>query len=363
MSFVTGLLLIDAPAAALNNLGAIPGERTDNTSGVKVIRTQEGLLYPYVSAQSFRYWLRTTLEAHNPDWRAAPIYREEKVAYTDANPLLWWDDDLFGYMRAPSGKASAKQKREADASRAGETETNDTITRVSPFRVSTLVSLTPARLTQDFGTMSRHEGDPVPYEHQFYRATLKGLFSLNLGACGAFSYRNKTGFRNLDDVRIKIAEEYAGIEHLPEEKSYRLPHAERVERIKALFEGLAYLEGGAKLAQHYTDVSPALVILAVTRGGNHIFHHAVGATKQGQPEIKTAALQEALTVFADDLLSPVYVGWVRGYLDEERAKFEEFVREYNVGAGRPIQISHPREAFLALIEAFDHPEYAASWLE
>ncbi len=362
MAFVTGLLLIDAPASALNNLGGIPGERTDNTTGVKVIKTREGDLYPYVSAQSFRYWLRTTLEAGSYKWKAAPIYREEKVAYTDANPLLWWDDDLFGYMRAPSTKPSPKQKREADAPRAGETETNETITRVSPFRVSTLVALSPARLTEDFGTMSRHEGDPVPYEHQFYRATLKGLFSLNLRACGTFSYRNKTGFRNLDEVRIKLAQEVPGIEHLEEEKSYRLPHNQRVERIKALFEGMAHLEGGAKQALHYTDVSPALVILAVTRGGNHIFHHVVGANKQGQPEIKTAALQEALTVFADALLSPIYVGWVRGYLDEERAKFEEFVRGYNATARYPIQINHPREAFFLLTQAFDNPENAASWL-
>jgi CRISPR-associated protein Cst2 len=45
MSFITGLLLIDAPASALNNLGSIPGARTDNTVGVKVIRTKEGA-YP-----------------------------------------------------------------------------------------------------------------------------------------------------------------------------------------------------------------------------------------------------------------------------------------------------------------------------
>jgi CRISPR-associated protein Cst2 len=113
MAFVTGLLLIDAPASALNNLGAIPGEREDNTVGVKVIKTKEGS-YPYVSAQAYRYWLRTTLEARVPSWRAAPIYREEKVAYTDANPIEWWDDDLFGYMREPSGppmhRVLARQK-------------------------------------------------------------------------------------------------------------------------------------------------------------------------------------------------------------------------------------------------------------
>ena len=42
--------------------------------------------------------------------------------------------------------------------------------------------------------------------------------------------------------------------------------------------------------------------------------------------IKLDALHEALSVFADELLSDVYVGWVRGYLDEERAKFEQASR-------------------------------------
>lgn len=61
--------------------------------------------------------------------------------------------------------------------------------------------------------MSRHEGDPVPYSSQFYRATLKGLFSLDLRACGTFWYRQKTGFLNLDDVRIEEAKQ-AGLIHL-----------------------------------------------------------------------------------------------------------------------------------------------------
>ncbi|MBM4431670.1 MAG: type I-B CRISPR-associated protein Cas7/Cst2/DevR, partial [Chloroflexi bacterium] len=128
MSFVTGLMLIDAPASALNNLGQVPGEADQNVVGVKLIRTKEGT-FPYVSAQAFRYWLRMTLPVVEPAWKAAPVYREEKVAYTDANPIKWWDDDLFGYMRAPSKKTSAVAARAADESRAGETETTDTITR------------------------------------------------------------------------------------------------------------------------------------------------------------------------------------------------------------------------------------------
>lgn len=360
MAFVTGLLLIDAPASALNNLGSIPGEREDNTVGVKVINAKDGS-YPYVSAQAFRYWLRMTLLARG-GWQAAPIYREEKVAYTDANPLKFWDDDLFGYMRAPSKKESAKKTREADGSRVGETETTDTITRAAPFRVSTLVSLAPVKPTNDFGTMSRHEGNPVPYEHQFYRTTLRGLFSLDLHACGTFSYRNKTGFRNLDSTREGLAKDTAGIEHLESEKAYRLPLVQRVERVRALFEGMAHLEGGAKQTLHYTDVSPALVIAAVTRGGNHIFGHVVGADERGLPQMKIQALAEALRVFADDLLSPVYVGWVRGYLDKAREQFEEFVREHNAQQAAQIVISHPREALISLADALASSEHAAQWL-
>ena len=340
MAFITGLLLIDASASALNNLGSIPGARTDNTVGVKMISTKEGA-YPYVSAQAFRYWLRETL-SRDPQWQVAPIYREEKVAYTDANPILYWDDDLFGYMRAPSKKTTAVEKREADSSRQSETPTTDTITRVSPFRVSTLVSVAPVSIVEDFGVMARQEGNPVPHEHQFYRTTLRGLFSLDLGAAGTFSYRQKTGYRHLDEERVRLA---VGprLEHLEKEKAYRLGQGERLRRVMALLDGLARLEGGAKQTLHYTDVAPPLVVLAVTKGGNHIFGHVVGTNSLRQPVIKTEALAEAMTVFGDQLLSAVYVGWTQGYLDEERAKFMAWAE----GRGN-VRLSHPRRAFVAL---------------
>ncbi len=349
MSFITGLLLIDAPASALNNLGAIEGARTDNTVGVKAIRAKDGV-YPYVSAQAFRYWLRETLTS-NPAWKAAPIYREEKVAYTDSNPIKWWDDDLFGYMRAPGTSAQVKKTRQTDPEYQKLTPLDvkngdeQSVTRVSPFRVSTLISIAPVSITEDFGTMSRHEGNPVPHEHQFYRATLKGLLSLDLAAAGTFSYRSKTGYRNLDDGRAKQAIEQ-GLEHLESEKSYRLPQAERLQRVSALLDGLAQLEGGAKQTIHYTDVAPALVVFAVTKGGNHIFGHLVGANGKGQPVVKTETLAESLQVFSGEILSPVYVGWVKGYLDEERAKFEAWAKDYP-----QVQIAHPREAYQALIAA------------
>lgn len=365
MAFVTGLLVLDAPASALNNAGQKQGARTDNAIEVKQIRTREGI-YPYVSAQAFRFWLRNTLAELAQagfDWKSAPIYREAKIAYTDADPIKWYDDDLFGYMRAQSKRAEAREKREADAARAEETPTSTEITRVSPFRVSTFVSIAPVTITEDFGVMSRHEGNPVPHEHDFYRATLKGLFSLDLSACGTFSYRDKTGFRNLDDNRVKEAEEQK-LEHLGREKFYRLPRAERVRRITALFEGLAQLEGGAKLTLHYTDVMPPLVVMAVTRGGNHIFNYIIGANSRGKPQFNLDALRQAIEVYRDTILSPIYVGWTTGYLDDQREAVKSALNELkdNEKIKQGYELEHPRRAFQKIAEAITDEKNVA-WLE
>lgn len=359
MSFVTGLILIDAPASALNNLGNIPGSLTDNAVGVKAINTREGA-YPYVSAQAFRYWLRETISEQVAEWINSPVFREKKIAYTDANPILYWDDDLFGYMRAPSKKTEAVQDREQSGLVSGATPTAETVTRVSPFRVSTLVSVGPTRLVNDFGVMARQEGDPVPHEHQFYRATLQGLISLDLNAAGTFTYADRTGYLNLDEPRIQLAKEQ-NLVHLPQLKAYRLPTAQRLQRIRALFKGLAALSGGAKQTLHYTDVSPDVVFLAVTKGGNNLFGHIFGS--QGERAVlNLPALEEALTVHRDDILSDVYVGWVQGFLDAERSRLLDALQNSPALAAwqARLHLDHPRRAFDALATALEsHPE----WLE
>lgn len=357
MAYIAGILMLDAPASALNNSNRAADADYDNEVGVKMIRTRDGAL-PYVSAQSFRYWLRSTLE-QQPEWanHTAPIFRENKVAYTDANPLKWWDDDLFGYMRTQGKKVSAKESRESDPTRALETPTSTDITRTSPFRMSTLVSIAPVNIVKDFGTMSRHEGDPVPHAHQFYRATLKGLFSLDLNRAGTFSYRDQSGSRNLDEVRIEAAKE-AKLSHDEASKEYRLLLGQRTERVAALLRGLAHLEGGAKQALHYTDVTPAVVIAAVFKGGNNPLHYVVGADEKGRPVVHTQALEEALQVWGDSLLSGLYVGWVQGFHDEQRARLETTLT--NLGAS--FQIDHPRAVLTQLAKDVQDPANA-HWLE
>jgi CRISPR-associated protein Cst2 len=346
MAYVTGLMLVDAPASALNNAGQERGARTDNVIVVKKIRTPNGT-YPYVSAQALRYWIRTTLERSGAKWVTSPVYREGKIAYPAADPIEYWDDDLFGYMRAPSKKADATKDAKASP-----LEQDREITRVSPFRVGTMVAVAPSPIVGDFGTMTRQDGDPVPHEHEFYRAHLAAPFSLDLTSAGTFFDMERVGFKNLDSHRRKKAGDLGlASETVRKQRAFRLPIEQRQQRVSTLVRALGHLDGGAKLALHYTDVAPAVVLAAVTKSGNHPFARVFGASKRHETELHAEALGEALRVFEADFLSNVHVGWATGFLDEERAKLPDHPR---LG---PVR--HPREAIAALAAQLEDPGNAA----
>lgn len=342
MAYLTGIMLVDAPASALNNAGQERGARTDNVVVVKKIRTPGGV-YPYVSAQAVRYWVRTTLDRTQEAWRASPVFREGKIAYTAANPIEFCDDDLFGYMRAPSKRTDAVKDAKATP-----LEKDREITRVSPFRVGTMVAVAPSPIVEDFGTMSRQDDDPVPHEHEFYRAHLVAPFSLDLTCAGTFFDAERVGFKNMDSHRRDQAKDLK----LPSEpvrgqQAYRLPIAQRRERVGMLVRVLGDLEGGAKLALHYTDVAPAVVVAAVTKNGNHPFVRLFAATRRHETELNTDALGEILRVFRNDFLSPIHVGWAKGFLDDQRERLpqDELL----------LPAVHPREAVAALAVALGDP--------
>jgi len=363
MAYLTGMLLLDAPASALNNAGAEPGAKTDNTIAVKKIRAADGV-YPYVSAQAFRFWLRTTLEHSDLGWKAAPVFREKKIAFSESDPITNWDDDLFGYMRAQSkkGDEEEKAKNKEKTQAAMPLEKDCEVTRVSPFRVSTFVSVSPAQIVSDFGTMARQDGNPVPHEHEFYRAHLRGLLSLDLTSAGTFYDAERVGYKNLDSYRRDKAVEEGcdicdGDKKIRKQKAYRLPLGKRTERVSALVKGLASLGGGAKQTLHYTDLMPAAVVMAVTKGGNHPFYRMFAGTKSGRTELHEAAVREIFASFQDDLQSPVYVGWAQGFLDEERSKFEALKAELKTPFGI-AEIAHPRTVLLQLAEELAKHEHA-----
>jgi CRISPR-associated protein Cst2 len=359
MAYLTGLLVLDAPASALNNAGQEEGAKTDNTIAVKKIRAHDGV-YPYVSAQAFRFWLRTTLEHSGSEWKAAPVFREKKIAFSESDPISNWDDDLFGYMRAPSKKGDEAEKDEnvKSTAKAMPLEKDREITRVSPFRVSTFVSVGPATIVDDFGTMARQDGNPVPHEHQFYRAHLRGLLSLDLTSCGTFYDAERVGYKNLDENRRKAAAE-KGAEpgEIRGQKVLRLPMPERKKRVSTLVKGLAALGGGAKQTLHYTDLTPAVAVMAITKGGNHPFYRLFQGSRMEGTTLHDAATREIFDSYRDEFLSPVYIGWAQGFLDKEREKLEKLLPELKPNQGF-APIVHPRTVLLQLAEELGSHEHA-----
>jgi CRISPR-associated protein Cst2 len=360
-------MLIDAPASALNNAGADTEARTENAVAVKFIRTAEGR-YPYVSAQAVRYWLRTQLAAES-DWTPSPVFRETKIAYTDAEPTLYAEDDLFGYMRAASKstdeKKAAKRAEIAAASTPVDTEVGE-VTRISPFRVGTLVATAPTRIVRDFGTMARAEGDPVPHEHQFYRAHLKAGIAIDLTCAGTFFVSKRVGYKNLDSKRIENAKNNGATEETVRRfKAWRLPIAARRKRVALLIKMLGRLDGGAKQTLHLTDTAPSVLALAVCKTGNQPLQRLFTRGDLDNTVFRPDVFEEALRVFTNDLESDVYIGWARGFLDAERKKLEDLLKKddgkfsYD---GRTIQIGHPREvvdAFAAAIADENHKAWFA----
>ena len=298
---VVGLMLIDAPHSALNNAGSDAGDRTDNIVRVKTIR--KGLTrYPYVSGQAFRYWLRETLE-EKFGWEMSPISREKKIAFTEANPIEYPDDDAFGYMRALKKKEGG------------------TVTRISPLKNSPLVSVVGQNPTNDFGVMARHdEGDPVPYEHEFYSTILKGIFSIDLTSLGVFCESEKTGYRNMYPKLIELAEE-KGLTH--EDDYWMLDSETRSKRAQDIINALPYLSGGAKNTSHLTDVTTKILVLAAIDGGNHIFMNIV-REENGETIFDIDALDEVINDYSDILKTDVYIGLRSGFLKD----IQDIIIEY-----------------------------------
>ena len=88
---------------------------------------KNGKCYVYVSGQAWRYWWREALQK-NMGWELSPVVRDNKIAYTNANPVRYADDDVFGYMRAAAEEIVDDRGRKKSV--------NVTVTRVSPLKNS-----------------------------------------------------------------------------------------------------------------------------------------------------------------------------------------------------------------------------------
>jgi CRISPR-associated protein Cst2 len=338
MRTLTGLLLIDAQHSALNNAGTERRGGAKNTTVVKKVRLRGDSL-PYVSPQAFRNWWRmTTLEEtrmRGRPWRPSPITRGEDTAYTEGNPILYEDDDLFGYMLTTTGEGE---------------EPGTAHRRISPLKCSPLVSVLSNVLTTDEGSMARQEGGvyvdaernqqfapgfAVRYNQEFYATVLKGLFSLTLDTVGVFDVglgydvdetrRQAALQRAAQETTITTGTQAEGGSQVTRAR-LTLPEDIRKQRIEDLLLSLPVIRGGAKLSPYLTDVTPKFIVMSVLSCSNHIFMEVVREANDNA-FVDLEALREILTDFADRILSPVYIGLRKGFLEKQRSELLALANE------------------------------------
>lgn len=322
---VQGFILLDVDVVALNNAGKSISSNFDNAVATKTI-FKNGRSYVYVSGQAWRYWWRNSLQK-DLNWNLSPVIRDNKIAYTNANPIEYADDDVFGYMRAASEETVDEKGKKKSV--------NITVTRVSPLKNSAIVSVASVRPVENWSSMARQEGDSVPYARQEYSAIMKGMFSLDLGAVGTFSNYNKTGFQNLSDKLKKEALENGACEiddqYVPNQKLIQLPLVIRRQRAVDTIMALKSISGGAMQTNNMGDVTPKFIVLATTTTGNHPFSHIAKSTGASDDKavLNIEGIKEVLSDYKNILSGKVFIGKRSGFMDDENDALTKLHAEFS----------------------------------
>jgi CRISPR-associated protein Cst2 len=324
---ITGALLIDATATFLNGAGLGLGEDKNKvipkTYKEKINnRTEE---VPYVSAQSWRRWLRDTTNEEN-NWEPSELRAigegsdkgtTNKIS-TELNPIEFPEDDIFGYMKTGSS---------------GE----ESVQRTSPFKSSILRGIRNMRtINTDEAFVHLKEGTPLPYSTKFYSTHLEGFFNLEyyrLGVYDNLGSRQELSSEIIEKHKDKLNESELGKKF----RRYELKNAKenRNNNAAGLLKGLAFLRGGAKQAAFGSDVSPKVLIFAGLESANPIFNNLFIGTGE-KPILDIDLLLELQKDYKERLATPIYVGIRKGYLQNENDVNEKLKDGFTVGT--PISI-------------------------
>ncbi|MFT3902427.1 MAG: type I-B CRISPR-associated protein Cas7/Cst2/DevR [Niabella sp.] len=316
---ITGALLIDATATFLNGAGL--GVQEDKNRVIpktykeKVNNRMEDV--PYVSAQSWRRWLRDTTNEEN-GWNPSELRAigegsdkgtTNKIA-TELNPIEFPEDDIFGYMKAGKGSEECVQ-------------------RTSPFKSSILKGIKNMRTVNiDEAFVHLKEGTPLPYSTKFYSTHLEGFFNLEyyrLGLYDNLGSKQELSSELVEKHADKLNKSELGGKH----SRYELKNDEenRNRNAAGLLKGLAFLRGGAKQAAFGADVAPKVLILAGLESANPIFNNIFIGTGE-RPTLNIEILKQLASDYSNKLATPIYIGIRAGYLQNEedvKSLGEQFV--------------------------------------
>jgi len=333
-----GFILLDVDVVALNNAGKSNSSNFDNAVATKKIY-KNGRAYTYVSGQAWRYWWRETLKT-NHGWTLSPITRESKIAFTDADPIQYADDDVFGYMKAAKDVIRDEDGNPIIDKKGKEQKEDVTVTRISPLKNSAIVSVSSVGTAENWSSMARQEGDSVPYSKEEYSAIMKGMFSLDLFQAGTFANYHKTGFKNITEKlkldamtgrATEIDDPFVKAKSGEPQKLVQLSKETRVKRVIDTISALKTISGGAMQTNNMGDVTPKFIVFATMTSGNHPFSHI--AKSEGQKGEKALlnidGLKEVLNDYKEQFKETVFIGKRSGFMDEYNNELKALESEFD----------------------------------
>lgn len=361
--------LTNVKVAALNNAGKSTASRNDNGIATKKV-WMDGNPYPFMSAQSYGYAQKTSLQKIF-NWDLALLLRNEKTVTMVANPFLYPDADLYGYLNAEKSfdvdESTGEIKKD---SKNKEKMVDTTVNRKGPLNKRSLRSVGPVSIFKEFSVLSRQEGAPVPYTKEVYGGCLEGGICIDCFSVGTFSDYNKTGYKN---ITSKMKEQYLenGCFTLddPYEKNekglpqqlVRMPREIRIKRITDVIQIGRFISGGAMQANNMEDITYDFAIFYSTSSGNHLFGnimseralaHKEEISEEGEDKEKLVqriiinkskiilnvdAILEELWDYRTQIKGTVFIGKRAGFLDE----FNEGLKNLIIFSGKARDITLP----------------------
>jgi len=252
---------------------------------IKKVELPDGKTHPYISGQALRRYLRDTM-AELYEKKVSPETKTEDPkapVVTAGRPDKYYDDDLFGFMRA---------------------ERKKTFARAAPLRVAPAYGLFSFRGDKDLGTrsakeaMEKAEAGGSIFETEITNNVFRTAILLELDRVGKWE--------NYETTKNKKGEI---------KKSKK-------ERIKAFLNSLKYLWGGGRKSRFLIDISPQFFICARMTKKLPIFLHALELKYDDGYVLDLELLKEVLKDYKDNI-KDLYVGLRQGFLKNENEIEEE----------------------------------------
>jgi len=324
LKYIAGTFLVQANEAFLNGGGLAAGE--DQTTTMPKFMWVNGQKVPYVSSQSWKHWLRSTL-IEETGWDSSPLRavgwnqkgNTAKIAGM-LNPIDYREDDIFGYMFAFKLKDVPKTLTE-EQQQIIDTLPKTQVVRPAIFLASLLAAIqTKGALSKD-DAFVHLSGDstPLPYTTGFYNADLNAIFGIDVSRLGVFNNLDETEINpELIDPALEAGKIELQSPETPKDNNamYRMVNidAYRKECICSLIGALGVLRGGAKLAQFGVDVSPKVLICVGLDFCAPILNNLFELDETDKPRLNIELLTEIMGDYKGRVTTKLIIGIRKDYL-------------------------------------------------